>query len=109
MNSRYALESRRSPGMNFNNLKDRKRPDIVLSFHFQRYSLQLTGTVSESGTCTCKLRINRPTFVRIMEENQTEYRNDSRGIGGKEDARWAIRQNFMLAGIPRFSHHHGII
>jgi hypothetical protein len=44
-----------------------------------------------------------------MEENQTEYRNDSRGIGGKVDARWAIGQNFMLAGISRFSHHHGII
>jgi hypothetical protein len=44
-----------------------------------------------------------------MEENQTEYRNDSRGIGGNEDARWPIGQNFMLAGISRFSHHHGII
>ena len=36
------------------------RPCIVILFHFQRYSLQLTGTVSESGTCTCELRISRP-------------------------------------------------
>jgi len=47
----------------------------LLSFHFQRYSLQLTGTVSESGTCTCELRISRPInrldVVRI-KDLQTE-------------------------------------
>ncbi len=39
---------------------DSPSEDIVISIHFQRYSLQLTGTVGESGTCTCELRINRP-------------------------------------------------
>ncbi len=49
-----------SKDIKFNGMTCRSRPIIVTSFHFQWYSLQLTGTVSESGTCTCELRINRP-------------------------------------------------
>jgi len=30
VNSRYAPESSRSPSMNFNNLKDRKRPEAAI-------------------------------------------------------------------------------
>lgn len=53
----------------------------------------MVETISSLSVCCWS------TSVRIMEENQTEYRNVSRGIGGKEDARWAIGQNIMLAGI----------
>jgi len=42
-----------SPGYVYTNMPTvSDRPSIVILFHFQRYFLQLAGTVSESGTCT---------------------------------------------------------
>jgi hypothetical protein len=49
VNSRYALESRRSKDVNFNNLKDSKRPDAALAdMHKMQLARIQTGALSQS-------------------------------------------------------------
>ena len=69
----------------------RCRPNIVISFYFQRYSLQLTGTVSESGTCTCELLINRPKhsmFTAFASSSQVRLSSITNTQGSPSD--WVI-------------------
>ena len=64
------------------------RPDIVISIHFQRYSLQLTGTVGESGTCTCELRIVRPKhsmFTAFASSSQVRLSSITNTQGSPPD------------------------
>ena len=80
-------------------MKGRNRPHIVISFHFQRYSLQLTGTVSESGTCTCELRINRPKHSMFTAfTSSSQVRLSSITNTQAEEAKISLARGAELVG-----------